>query len=326
MRTTPIQTSIAGTINHYWGIVNQFFNRLKIKLLLQNKIFFGLLQTTLREYTKDQAQLMGAAMVYYTVLSLAPLLLLFLSIIGFILRFSPNGGLEQVFLMFEEQFGYQLRLAIDSLLTTIKAQAITVSGIGLVALLLGGSSAFRFLSFSFRKIWRPAPQPITFRVAIRTLLRDHAAGVLLVLFGVGLLAISMLFLNFIQIAQSIFTNNPALQALSALQLQPFASIILGAIILSAIYRYLPPGRIKWCDVWLGAFLAAVLWEAASILLRLYFDIRTSIIYGIIGSILVITVWVYTMCQILFLGAEFCKVYSQWHESMQLVGDKKNKPG
>ncbi|MGB8252345.1 MAG: YhjD/YihY/BrkB family envelope integrity protein, partial [Anaerolineaceae bacterium] len=66
---------------------------------------------------------------------------------------------------------------------------------------------------------------------------------------------------------------------------------------------------------LGAFLAAVLWEGASILLRLYFDIRTSIIYGIVGSILVITIWVYTICQILFLGAEFCKVHNKWRISL-----------
>jgi|GEM_PF-1509962 len=315
MNTLSIQDFTTRALPKYWLKVKQSFTRFEIKLKEQNKIFLRLIQDTLREYTKDQAQLMGAAMVYYAVLSLAPLILFFLSIIGFILRFSPNGSLEQIFLMIEDQFGLQLRRAIDDLLTTVKTQAITVSGIGLVALLLGGSSAFRFLSYSFRKIWRPTPRRASFRVAVRSLLRDHAVGVLLLLFIVGLLSISMLFLNVMQIAQSIFVGIPALQTLKAIELQPLASILFGTIVLTFIYRYLPPSRLQWRDVWLGAFLAAVVWEGASILLRLYFDIRTSIIYGIVGSILVITIWVYTMCQVLFLGAEFCKVHNKWRTSL-----------
>lgn len=327
MTSQSIQRFTAISIPKYWLKVKLFFISFGIKFKEQNKIFFRLIRDTLQEYTRDQAQLMGAAMVYYTVLSLAPLILFFLSVIGFILRFSPNGSLEQIFLVVEDQFGLQLRNAINDLLTTVKAQAITVSGIGLVALLIGGSSAFRFLSYSFRKIWRPDPRKASFRVAVRSLLRDHAVGVLLLLFIVGLLSISMIFLNVIQIAQSIFVGIPALQSVKVIQLQPLASILFGTIVLTFAYRYLPPNRLAWRDVWLGAFLAAVLWEGASIFLRLYFDIRTSIIYGIVGSILVITIWVYTMCQVLFLGAEFCKVHNQWRLSLLRTNKKKSKkPG
>ena len=195
MSILSFQKFTTKTLSKYWLKVRSSFTALGIKLKEQNKTFLSLIQETLREFTNDQAQLMGAAMVYYTVLSLAPLLLFFLSIIGFILRFSPNGSLEQIYMVIEDQFGPQLRNAIDDLLTTVKAQAITVSSIGFVALLLGGSSAFRFLSYSFRKIWRPDPRRASFRVAVRSLLRDHAIGVLFLLFIVGLLSISMLALN-----------------------------------------------------------------------------------------------------------------------------------
>ena len=321
MNTLSFQKFTTRALSKYWLKVKSFFKTFGIKLKEQNKIFLGLIRDTMREFTNDQAQLMGAAMVYYTVLSLAPLLLFFLSIIGFILRFSPNGSLEQLYIMIEEQFGSQLRSAIDELLSTVKAQAITVSSIGFVALLLGGSSAFRFLSYSFRKIWRPDPRKASFRVAVRSLLRDHAVGVLFLLFIVGLLSITMMALNVLQIAQAIFVNVPTLQTLKAIQLQPIASIFFGTIVLMFVYRYLPPSRLNWRDVWLGAILAAVLWEGASILLRLYFDIRTSLIYGIVGSILVITIWVYTLCQILFLGAEFCKVHSRWYLSLSYEKEK-----
>ncbi len=315
MNTLSIQKFTASTLQKYSLKVRLTFTNLGSRLKVQHKIFLQLIQDTYREYLKDQAQLMGAAMVYYAVLSLAPLILFVLSVVGFILRFSPDGNLEQIFVMIEDQFGPQLRGAIDDLLTTVKAQAITVSGIGLLALLLGGSSAFRFLSYSFRKIWRPNPQRASFRVAVRSLLRDHAIGVLLLLFVVGLLSISMLILNVMQIAQAVFVGIPALQTLKAIELQPLASIFFGTIVLTFVYRYLPPSRLNWRDVWLGALLAAILWEGASILLRLYFDIRTSLIYGIVGSILVITIWVYTLCQVLFLGAEFCKVYNKWRISL-----------
>lgn len=302
------------TSRHLKQIRNTFITLFR-KIREQNRIFLRLIRDTYREYLLDQAQLMGAAMVYYTVLSITPLLLLFLSLLGFLLRFSPNGSLEQLTLIIEDQFGPQVREAIQSLLSTVEAQAITVSSIGLVALLLGGSSAFRYLSFSFRKIWITTPRVASFKIAMRTLLRDHAVGVLVLLGFVLLLLISMLLLNMLQIGQSIFNDLPALQGFKAIELQPLASIVFGVIVLSFAYRYLPPHRVKWRDVWLGAFLAAILWEGASILLRLYFDIRTSIVYGIVGSILVITIWVYTMCQILFLGAEFCKVHQRWRESM-----------
>ncbi|MBN2677663.1 MAG: YihY/virulence factor BrkB family protein [Anaerolineaceae bacterium] len=302
-------------ISRYWlkirdGIAG-FWNKLKE----QNKIFFQLIQETGREYTLDQGPLMSAAMVYYAVLSMAPLILLFLSTIGFVLRFNANGSIQDIYILIEEQFGPQLRNAIDNLLSTVKNQAITVSGIGLVALLLGGSSAFRFLSYTFRRIWRPTPRPASFRVAVSSLLRDHAAGVILLLAVVGLLFISMLFLTFIQIVQSVFFNIPGLQTLKGIELQPLASILIGTIVLIFVYRYMPPTRLHWRDVWLGALLAALLWEGASMLLKLYFDIRTSLIYGIIGSILVITIWVFIMCQILFIGAEFCKVHSKWRKSV-----------
>jgi membrane protein len=314
MPASPLTTSSARVPNPTWTWIKLVTSNFWKNLKEQNTIFMGLVQKTLREYTRDQGPLMGAAMVYYMVLSIAPLILLLLSIIGFTLRFYPNGSVQQLFNILEEEFGPQLRNALGDLLATVKSQAITVSGIGLIALILGGSSAFRFLSYSFRKIWRPTPKPAPLRVAAKALLRDHAAGVIVLLAIVGLLSISMLFLNIIQIAQSVLVRLPALQTLRAIQLQPLASIVFGTIVLLFVYRYLPPTRLPWRDVWLGALLAAVLWEAASTLLRLYFDIRTSIIYGLIGSILIITIWVYTMCQVLFLGAEFCKVYGRWHRA------------
>lgn len=314
MQSMTHRSAASGFISSSWLRIKKALTHFGIKFKQQSKIFFRLIQETVREYTQDQGQLTSAAMVYYAVLSIAPMILIFLSIIGFILRFNTDGSLQDFSVLIEEQFGPQLKNAIDELLATVKAQAITVSGIGLIALLLGGSSAFRFISYSFRRIWRPTPRKASFRIAMRVLLRDHAVGVILLLAIVGLLSISMLLLNFIQIAQSVFINIPALQSLKGIELQPLASILFGAIVLCFVYRYLPPVRLPWRDVWLGAFLAAVMWEGASILLRLYFDIRTSIIYGIIGSILVITIWVYTMGQILFLGAEFCKVHGKWRNS------------
>jgi len=297
-----------------WQRMSLSLSRYWAKVKEQNKVFLHLIQSTIREYTRDQGQLMGAAMVYYAVLSIAPMILLFLSIIGFVLRFNTDGTFQNLATFIEGQFGPQLRNAIENLLTTVKAQAITVSGIGLAALILGGSSAFRFLSYSFRRIWRPTLRPAPLHIAVRALLRDQAVGVILLLAIVGLLSISLGILNLFQIAQAIFINVPVLQSFKSIELQPLLSILGGTIVLVFVYRYLPPDRLPWRDVWLGAFLAAVLWEASSILLRLYFDIRTSLVYGIIGSILVITIWVYTMCQVLFLGAEFCKVYGKWRKS------------
>ena len=82
-------------------------------------------------------------------------------------------------------------------------------------------------------------------------------------------------------------------------------------LLRALSTSCPRSKVRWRDVWLGALLAALLWEALKRLLAFYLaEFAVGSAYGLIGTVLVLTIWVYATCLVVFLGAEFCKVWTQ----------------
>jgi membrane protein len=96
----------------------------------------------------------------------------------------------------------------------------------------------------------------------------------------------------------------------SLLISPLTTFLVGFLIFCALYRFLPPAKVRWRDVWLGALLAALLWEALKRLLAFYLaEFAVGSAYGLVGTVLVLTIWVYATCLVVFLGAEFCKVWA-----------------
>jgi membrane protein len=283
-----------------------------------------LLKETWADFQKDEAGQLGAALSYYAMFSIFPLLILLVAVLGFVLRFwDPAVSIQgQILAVVEQNFSPNLREAIEGMLETVEAQAGAATGIGLVTLLLGASGVFQQLDTSFNKIWKvpdpPEAQGLLNTVKVAVTQKLFSFGMVL---AVGFLLLVSLALT--GVTQALLSGAKQLPLLGSLAENPAVSFIIGLVItlilntliFALLFKYLPDTRVRWGDVWLGALATALIWELAKRLLALYIGGSSyASAYGAIGTVLVLMAWIYFTSQVLFLGAEFTQVYSRRHGS------------
>jgi len=282
-----------------------------------------LLKETGQEFQNDDAGQLGAALAYYAVFSLFPLLLLLLAVLGFVLSYWDAAiDVEQAILgAVSQNFSPELSQTLSEVLQVVRTQAGAATGVGLVTLALGASGVFQQLDMSFNKIWKvPKPSEPTGIVAtIMTVLHEKlfSFGMLL---GVGfLLLVSLALTGVTQALLGILSGVPVIGGAIGFGLGLVITLALNTLIFALLFKYLPDIKVPWSDIWLGALLTAMIWELAKRLLALYIGHSTfASAYGAIGTLLVLMAWVYFSSQVLFLGAEFTEVYSRHHGSRASV--------
>jgi membrane protein len=171
--------------------------------------------------------------------------------------------------------------------------------------------AFRHLRKSFRRIWRPdQPDPLPIRRVLLSEVVDFLAAFGLVLAAGALLLLSTVATGIAAMIQAEILQVPIVGGWLSLSISPLTAFLVSFLTFSALYRFLPPAKVRWRDVWLGALLAAVLWAVLKRLLAFYLsEFAVGTAYGLVGTVLVLTIWVYATCLVVFLGAEFCKVWT-----------------
>lgn len=274
-----------------------------------------LLQQTWAEFQEDEAGQRGAALSYYAMFSIFPLLLLLIAILGFVLQYTDTGQNAQATIIqtASQTFGPSFGATLGDVLDVVAEGAGTATLVGLVTLLLGASGVFQQLDLTLNKIWNVPPEPSgggivnTITTAIRTKLVSF--GMVLAL---GFLLIISLALTVVtQALNDLFASIPLIGGASGVIFGLITTLLLNAVIIMLIFRYIPRVSIQWSDVWLGAIITAIIWEIAKRLLALYIGGSSyASAYGLIGSVLVLMAWIYFTCQILFLGAEFTQVYTR----------------
>lgn len=283
-----------------------------------------LLKETGAEFQKNEAGQLGAALSYYAMFSIFPLLILLVAVLGFVLRFwdSAIRVQDQILTVIEQNFSPNLRETIEAMLGTVEEQAGAATGIGLVTLLLGASGVFQQLDASFNKIWKvpqdSKPQGIVNSIRIAVTEKLFSFGMVL---AVGFLMLVSLVLT--GVTQALLGGAKQLPLLGPLADSPAVSFVAGLIItlilsmliFALLFKYLPDTKVRWGDVWLGASLTALIWEVAKRLLALYIGGSSyASAYGAIGTVLVLMAWIYFSSQVLFLGAVFTEVYSRRYGS------------
>jgi membrane protein len=286
---------------------------LKMRAAHRGQALFSLLRTAWTEYERDHARYLAGAMVYYALVSLVPLLLLLLGALGLLLRFSTlaASAQQEVLRGVEANFGTQLRATIQQLLEQLQQESIIATIISLVGLIFTASVLFRHLRLSFRAIWKYAPPLVagSFWDAVRTTVLNQAAAFLMVLTGGALLLLALAFVAATQWLDGYLGTLPLLSRLTTWLLATLSPLGLATATFALLFRYLPPVPLAWRDVWLAALLCAIAWTVASELLTLYsaFFGSNRSAYGAIGVVLVIMLWMNLVSQMLFFGAEVCKV-------------------
>jgi membrane protein len=262
----------------------------------------------------DRASSKGAALAYYTLFSLAPLLVIVIAIAGAV--FGREAATGAIFDQLNGLVGPTGAEAIQMLLANARnpKAGVIATIIAIAVLLIGATTAFGELKDSLDEIWHvpPSRQPGII-IFIRTRLLSF--GLILVLVFLLLVSLSVsAALAAVQKSWGSYWSDASYIAQMASSLVSFAVI---ATLFAAIYKLLPQIKLSWHDVWIGAFLTAALFMLGKNLIGLYLgNSGVAGSYGAAGSIVALLLWVYYSAQIFFLGAEFTRHYALWFGSLR----------
>lgn len=268
-----------------------------------------LISTVARAWSTDNVSSMGAALAYYTIFSLAPLLLILVTIAGF--AFGTETAQNALVQQFAELVGANGAETIRAILNGANNshEGIISLTIGAATLFIGATTVFAELQRDIDVIWK-APQPIGRTKGIWGLLKVRLLSFTLII-GVGFLLIVSLAVSAAIAAISTLWGNLLTDIEIALHIINFAvSTAVITLLFALIFKILPSTLIDWRDVWLGALVTALLFSLGKFVIGLYIGksaIASS--FGAAGAFVVLIVWIYYSAQIFLLGTEFTYAYA-----------------
>lgn len=271
------------------------------------KTIWSLLKETFTEWNTDKASRLAAALAYYTIFSLAPLLIIAIAIAGAV--FGEEAARGEIVAQIQGLVGREgaqfIQTAIENA-SRPRAGSIA-SIISIAVLLFGASGLFAQLQDALNTIWEVQPKPGRGLIGI---IRDRFLSFTMVL-GVGFLLLVSLILSAVLAGVVNFLGDMLPGIGFLLQLANFVlSFAVTTLLFALIYKVLPDVKIAWGDVWIGAIITSLLFSFGRFLLGLYLGNSSfGSTYGAAGSVVIILVWVYYAAQILFFGAEFTQVYA-----------------
>jgi membrane protein len=271
------------------------------------KLLWEVLKEAASEWSSDKASRLAAALSYYTIFSIAPLLLISIAVAGFV--FGREAAANEIYLQLRGLFGDSGAQAIQAMVEAADktGTGVLATVLGLATLLFGASGAFGQLQDALNTIWEVKPKP---GQGIKGIVRLRALSFSMVLVIAFMLLVSLV-LSAALAALGKFLGDALPIPAAVMQT---ANTILGfgiiSLLFALIFKVLPDIRIAWRDVWIGAMFTALLFSIGRLLIGLYLG-RSSVTssYGAAGSLVVILLWVYYSSQILLFGAEFTKSYS-----------------
>ncbi len=278
-----------------------------------------LLHQTVSTWLDNYGPSMGAALAYYTLFSLAPLMLIVVSVGGLV--FGAEAARGEIALQLVSLMGSAGARAVQDLLASVRqpAEGSLATGIGLTLLFLGSTSVFAELQNAFDRIWHA---PASWRGGTwLTLLRTRLLSFGMVLAIGFLLMVSLVFSAALALmghwVEPVFGAWLALATFS----NTVAAFALLTAMFALIYKVMPRVRVQWHDVWTGALFTAMLFSFGRFLIGLYIG-RGGVVsgFGAAGSLVVILLWVYYSAQIFLLGAQFTWVYANSYGSRKPVPD------
>jgi membrane protein len=276
----------------------------------------GDLRLAWREYEQDYARYFANAIVYYALISMVPLVLLLLAALGLFLRLSDLAAetAQNVLEHVEHAFGAPLRDTIAGLLLRLAQESTLASVISLAGLLLAASLLFHHLRITFRAIWghKPPLASGTLRTALLETLVERAIGFTMVLAGAPLLLALLFVLAIVHWLGGLFRGLPVVGNVVDWVPELMLGVLFVPVMFAALFKVLPPVKMRWRDIRLATALCTIGWLLGAEILTLYFarfgsNLNT---YGALGGVLIVMLWMKVVSQMLFFGAELCKVVSR----------------
>jgi len=269
---------------------------------------WSLLTETYREWRDDRVPRLGAALAYYSIFSIAPLLVIAVALAGAI--WGKAAVSDQLAVQLESLVGPQAALAIQDMITGISYSrgGALATYVSLGALAFGASAVVMAIKDAMNTIWGVMEAPG--RGWLRTV-RDRLVSLAVVLSVGFLLLVSLILTAVLEFLSSYAVQWLPFSVPAAQLIHLAVSLCIVTLLFAMIFKLLPDVHIAWRDVWFGAIITAVLFMTGKELIGLYLGrVSTGSAYGAVGSIGIVLLWAYYSSQILLLGAEFTQVYAR----------------
>lgn len=274
---------------------------------------FSMLKEAFQEWQKDEALQLGAALAYYTIFSIAPMLLVAIAVAGFVWGREAVQG--ELVAQIQGLVGKQGAEAVQTMIANAGRQessSIWATVIALATILFGATGAFVQLQTSLNHIWNVEARTDS---GVKGLVKARVVAFGMVL-AIGFLLLVSLVVSTAVSALGNYLGGrmPGAQTLIAV----VSFVVLFALItalFALMFKFLPDVRIEWRDVWVGAVVTALLFSIGKFLIGLYLgNSSVASTYGAAGSLIILLLWIYYSTQILFFGAELTQVYSRRYGS------------
>ena len=261
---------------------------------------------------------MSAALAYYTIFSIAPLLIIAVAIAG--LAFGAEAAQGGIADQIQGLIGRDGANAIQTMIQSAHKPAHGVIGslVGVFALFLGASGVFCEMQDALNNIWRVNTDA---SAGLLNFIKERFLSFGMVL-GIGFLLLVSLLLSALLAAITKYLGGFLPVASTLLEsLDFFLSLFSITVLLAVIFKFLPETRVAWNDVWIGAALTSLLFTGGKFLIGLYIGkIVSASAYGAAGSLVILVAWIYYSALLLYFGAEFTRVYAQTLGSQQNAAD------
>ena len=269
-----------------------------------------LFKQTFNEWLEDKAPQLGAALAYYTVFSLAPLILLLLAIVGVLFRNDPSGAWTRI----TEQMGYFLDQSALDVVQQIAQKAAqpnrsaVATIIGIALALFGASGVFGQLQDALNTVWGVKAKP---GLGLRGFLRARFLSFAMVGCICFLLLVSLVIEGLLKgFSHYVQTHLPGGISL-AISIYLIFDACIVVLVFAMIFKFLPDVKLRWSNVWVGSVLTAILFAIGKWALGLYLGSGAAgSAYGAASSLITLLLWIYYSSQILLFGAEFTQVYTR----------------
>jgi len=275
---------------------------------MKRKPVWRLLKVSATQWLEDNPFQLAAALSYYTLFSLAPLLIIVIAVAGF--AFGADAAQNRIVETLQGLIGRDSAAAIQEMIKNASNKpktGIVSTALGVLALLFGAGGVVGQLQTSLNTIWGVSPKP---GQGIWGFVRQRFVSFAMVL-GIGFLLLVSLAVSALASGFTKWMGDAlGATALIAHTLDLAVSFVFVTTLFAMIYKYLPDARIEWRDVWIGAGLTSMLFTIGKLLIGIYLGTSgVASTYGAAGSLITVLLWVYYSSLIFFLGAELTQVYA-----------------
>ncbi len=278
----------------------------------------AVIKETFANWREDKASRLAAALAYYTVFSLSPLLVIVIAITGFVLGRRAAEG--QIVGQIQNAVGATVANTIQTMIQNASnpRAGVIATVLGIVGLVFGASGVFNELQDGLNTVWNVMPRPDR---GIRGTIRDRLWSFAMVVGIAFLLLLSMIASAVVSALGGRFAQLLPGMAFLPQLINLVVSFLVIAVLFAMVYKILPDVTLAWRDVWVGAAVSSLLFTAGKYGIGLYLaKTGAGSAYGAAGSLAVILLWVYYSAQILFLGAEFTQAYAD-HYGSRITPDR-----